>query len=58
MKLIDVTVPLDASLPNYPGNQPFVLDNIAGAASLIGTSVVTIGAPSYSYGWRAGISAC
>jgi len=28
MKLIDVTVPLDASLPNYPGNQPFVLDAV------------------------------
>src|ERR1700748_2108131 len=28
MKLIDVTVPLDASLPNYPGNQPFVLEAV------------------------------
>jgi arylformamidase len=26
MKLIDVTVPLDANLPNYPGNLPFSLE--------------------------------
>jgi arylformamidase len=28
MKLIDVTVPLDASLPVYPGNTPFTLEAI------------------------------
>ena len=28
MKLIDVTVPLDASLPVYPGNTPFSLEAI------------------------------
>ncbi len=28
MKLIDVTVPLDASLPTYPGNTPFTLEPI------------------------------
>jgi arylformamidase len=28
MKLIDVSVPLDASLPNYPGNTPFNLEAI------------------------------
>jgi len=28
MKLIDVTVPLDANLPNYPGNTPFSLEAI------------------------------
>src|SRR5579862_6566404 len=28
MKLIDVTVPLDANLPTYPGNQPFVLEPV------------------------------
>jgi len=28
MKLIDVTVPLDANLPNYPGNTPFTLEPI------------------------------
>jgi arylformamidase len=28
MKLIDVTVPLDAHLPVYPGNTPFVLEPI------------------------------
>lgn len=28
MKLIDVSVPLDASLPTYPGNTPFTLEPI------------------------------
>jgi arylformamidase len=28
MKLIDVSVPLDANLPNYPGNTPFSLEAI------------------------------
>jgi arylformamidase len=28
MKLIDVTVPLDDTLPNYPGNTPFSLEPI------------------------------
>jgi arylformamidase len=28
MKLIDVTVPLDANLPTYPGNTPFTLDAV------------------------------
>lgn len=28
MKLIDVTVPLDANLPTYPGNTPFILEAI------------------------------
>jgi arylformamidase len=28
MKLIDVSVPLDPSLPNYPGNTPFSLEAI------------------------------
>jgi arylformamidase len=28
MKLIDVTVPLDANLPSYPGNTPFSLEAI------------------------------
>src|SRR4051812_4186438 len=28
MKLIDVTVPLDANLPTYPGNTPFSLEAI------------------------------
>jgi kynurenine formamidase len=26
MKLIDVTVPLDARLPTYPGHPPFILE--------------------------------
>lgn len=28
MKLIDVTVPLDAHLPTYPGNTPFTLESV------------------------------
>jgi arylformamidase len=28
MKLIDVTVPLDASLPSYPGNTPFSIEAV------------------------------
>ena len=28
MKLIDVSVPIDANLPNYPGNTPFTLEAI------------------------------
>ena len=28
MKLIDVTVPLDANLPTYPGNTPFTIEPI------------------------------
>ena len=31
MKLIDVTVPLDAGLPTYPGNTPFALDRSSGS---------------------------
>src|SRR4051794_26137184 len=41
MKLLDVTVPLDASLPVYPGNTPFTLEPIkriaAGASSNVST---------------------
>jgi arylformamidase len=33
MKLIDVTVPLDSRLPNYPGNTPFSLEPIKRLAS-------------------------
>ena len=28
MKFIDVTVPLDANLPSYPGNTPFGIEPI------------------------------
>ena len=28
MKLIDISVPLDASLPTYPGNVTFSLDDM------------------------------
>lgn len=33
MKLIDVTVPLDAALPVYPGNTPFTLEPVKRIAS-------------------------
>ena len=42
MKLIDVTVPLDASLPNYPGNQPFVLDAVKRIANGDSSNVSTL----------------
>src|SRR5262245_37461880 len=28
MKIIDVSVPLDANLPTYPGNPPFSLESV------------------------------
>jgi arylformamidase len=42
MKLIDVTVPLDASLPSYPGNQPFVLDAVKRIANGDSSNLSTI----------------
>jgi arylformamidase len=33
MKLIDVTLPLDATLPTYPGNAPFALEAVKRIAS-------------------------
>jgi arylformamidase len=42
MKLIDVTVPLDANLPTYPGNTPFTLEPIQRIASGDSSNVSTL----------------
>jgi arylformamidase len=42
MKLIDVSVPLDATLPNYPGNTPFSLEAIKRIARGDSSNVSTI----------------
>ena len=42
MKLIDVTVPIDANLPTYPGNTPFSLEAIKRIASGDSSNVSTI----------------
>jgi arylformamidase len=42
MKLIDVSVPLDATLPSYPGNTPFSLDAIKRMARGDSSNVSTL----------------
>jgi arylformamidase len=42
MKLIDVTVPLDANLPTYPGNTPFALEAIKRVARGDSSNVSTL----------------
>jgi arylformamidase len=42
MKLIDVTVPLDSSLPTYPGNTPFSLEAIKRLAKGDSSNVSTL----------------
>jgi arylformamidase len=42
MKLIDVTVPLDASLPTYPGNTPFTLEAVKRIARGDSSNVSTL----------------
>lgn len=42
MKLIDVSVPLDATLPTYPGNTPFSLEAIKRLAQGDSSNVSTI----------------
>ena len=42
MKLIDVSVPLDATLANYPGNTPFVLEPIKRLARGDSSNVSTL----------------
>ena len=42
MKLIDVTVPLDARLPTYPGNTPFTLEAIKRIARGDSSNVSTL----------------
>src|SRR5712664_2378780 len=42
MKLIDVTVPLDATLPVYPGNTPFTLEAVKRIARGDSSNVSTV----------------
>src|SRR5471032_2832093 len=42
MKLIDVSVPLDAQLPTYPGNTPFSLEAIKRIARGDSSNVSTL----------------
>jgi arylformamidase len=42
MKLIDVSVPLDAALPTYPGNTPFSLEAIKRLAAGDSSNVSTV----------------
>ncbi len=42
MKLIDVSVPLDSDLPNYPGNTPFALEAIKRIARGDSSNVSTL----------------
>jgi arylformamidase len=42
MKLIDVTVPLDASLPTYPGNTPFSIEAVKRIARGDSSNVSTL----------------
>ena len=48
MKLIDVTVPLDADLPVYPGNTPFVLEPIKRIARGDSSNVSTLHMSAHS----------
>ena len=42
MKFIDITVPLDAALPSYPGNTPFTLEAMKRIASGGSSNVSTL----------------
>src|SRR3989442_13877774 len=42
MKLIDVTVPLDANLPTYPGNTPYSLEAVKRLARGDSSNVSTL----------------
>jgi arylformamidase len=42
MKLIDVSVPIDAALPNYPGNTPFSLEAVKRIAQGASSNVSTL----------------
>ncbi len=48
MKLIDVTVPLDANLPTYPGNTPFTLEAINQIARGDSSNVSTLHMSSHA----------
>lgn len=67
MKLIDITVPLDANLPVYPGNTPFTLEAIKRIATGDSSNVSTlhmsahsgthVDAPSHFFDGRPGADA-
>src|SRR5713101_6680676 len=48
MKLIDVSVPIDASLPTYPGNTPFSLEPIKRLARGDSSNVSTLHMSAHS----------
>jgi arylformamidase len=48
MKLIDVSVPLDANLPTYPGNTPFSLEAIKRIANGDSSNVSTLHLSAHS----------
>src|SRR3989475_10217458 len=48
MKLIDVSVPLDANLPSYPGNTPFTLEPIKRIARGDSSNVSTLHLSAHS----------
>ncbi len=48
MKLIDVTVPLDAALPVYPGNAPFTLEPVKRIAQGGSSNVSTLHMSAHS----------
>src|SRR4029434_1898526 len=48
MKLIDVSVPLDATLPTYPHNTPFSLEHIKRLASGDSSNVSTLHMSAHS----------
>jgi arylformamidase len=48
MKLIDVSVPLDANLPTYPGNTPFSLEPIKRLANGDSSNVSTLHMSAHS----------
>jgi arylformamidase len=48
MKLIDVTVPIDANLPSYPGNTPFTLEAIKRIARGDSSNVSTLHMSAHS----------
>ena len=48
MKVFDVTVPLDASLPTYPGNTPFTLEPVKRMATGGSSNVSTLHLSAHS----------
>jgi arylformamidase len=48
MKLFDVTVPLDANLPTYPGNTPFAIEAVKRLARGDGSNLSTLHMSAHS----------